>query len=159
MVSETRIIVRLVGTIGSTMLRSIVSASVWAALWMASATFAVAQDAAAPVAGGQASGVAAAEPPTLFGALIEMLPMLAVCYLIFYFMVIRPQERKTKQHKALLESMKRGDSVVTSSGIVGKVAGLESDHVLVEIAPNVKVKFLRQHIVRLENQPQASKAA
>jgi preprotein translocase subunit YajC len=100
-----------------------------------------------------------AEAPTLFGALIDMLPMLAVCYLIFYFMVIRPQERKTKEHKTLLESMKRGDSVVTSSGIVGKVAALESDHIILEVAPNVKVKFLRQHIVRLENTPQSSKAA
>jgi preprotein translocase subunit YajC len=74
-------------------------------------------------------------------------------------MVIRPQEKKTKEHKALLESMKRGDSVVTSSGIVGKVSGIEGDHILLEIAPNVKVKFLRQHVVRLENPPQTSKAA
>jgi len=106
-----------------------------------------------------AAGDAAAAPPSLFGALIDMLPMLAVCYLIFYFMVIKPQERKTKQHKALLDSMKRGDSVVTSSGIIGKVSGVESDHVLLEIAPNIKVKFMRQHIVRLENEPQKSKAA
>lgn len=126
-----------------------------AGVWLVqSATPAWGQDA------GVAAGAApAAAPPSLFGALVEMLPMLAVCYLIFYFMVIRPQERKTKQHKALLESMKRGDSVVTSSGIIGKVSGVESDHVLLEIAPNVKVKFLRQHIVRLEQQPSASKAA
>lgn len=142
------------------MVRSIVRAGAVAVFWVAqSAVHAAAQEATAPGTAGQAPGAAGAEPPTLFGALIDMLPMLAVCYLIFYFMVIRPQERKTKQHKALLESMKRGDSVVTSSGIVGKVASVESDHVLVEIAPNVKVKFLRQHIVRLENQPQASKAA
>lgn len=120
-----------------------------------SSVCAMAQDAAVPAAG----AVPAAEQPSFLGALVEMLPMLAVCYLIFYFMVIRPQERKTKQHKALLESMKKGDSVVTSSGMVGRVAGVESDHVLLEIAPSVKVKFLRQHIVGLENQPTASKAA
>ena len=120
-----------------------------------SSVCAMAQDAAVPAAG----AVPAAEQPSFLGALVEMLPMLAVCYLIFYFMVIRPQERKTKQHKALLESMKKGDSVVTSSGMVGRVAGVESDHVLLEIAPSVKVKFLRRHIVGLENQPTASKAA
>jgi preprotein translocase subunit YajC len=76
-----------------------------------------------------------------------MLPMLAICYLIFYFMVIRPQETKNKQHKALLESIKRGDTVVTTSGMVAKVAGVEKDHVLLEIAPNVK------------GEPQKSKAA
>jgi preprotein translocase subunit YajC len=144
----------------SGMVRGMLKVAVIAGVWVIeSATTALAQGAAAPVAGGQAPGAGPVEPPTLFGALIEMLPMLAVCYLIFYFMVIRPQERKTKQHKALLESMKRGDSVVTSGGIIGKVSGVESDHVLLEVAPNVKMKFLRQHIVRLENQPQASKAA
>jgi len=124
-----------------------------------STTAALAQDAAATSPGASPGVGTAAEQPSFLGALVEMLPMLAVCYLIFYFMVIRPQERKTKEHKALLESMKKGDSVVTSSGMVGRVAGVESEHVLLEIAPNVKVKFLRQHIARLENQPQASKAA
>lgn len=145
------------------MLRVVLSGIVVAGLWSVQLSGdlllsqALAQAATAP---GAASGAApATAPPSLFGALIDMLPMLAVCYLIFYFMVIRPQERKTKQHKALLESMKRGDSVVTSSGIVGKVSGVESDHVMVEIAPNVKVKFLRQHIVRLENPTPTSKAA
>jgi len=114
---------------------------------------------AAPIVTAPPAAVGGDQAPSLFGALIDMLPMLAVCYLIFFFMVIRPQEQKTKKHKELLESMKRGDSVVTSSGIVGKVAALESDHVLVEIAPSVKVKFLRQHIVRLENTTQPSKAA
>jgi len=98
-------------------------------------------------------------PPSLWGAFVQMLPMLAICYLIFYFMVIRPQETKNKQHKALLESIKRGDSVITTSGLVAKVAGVEKDHVLLEIAPNVKVKYLTNSIARLEGEPQKSKAA
>jgi preprotein translocase subunit YajC len=147
------------------MVRGVLAGIVFAGFWATQMSFelfipsAVAQAATAPGSAVPVSGVPAVEPPSLFGALIEMLPMLAVCYLIFYFMVIRPQERKTKQHKALVESMKRGDSVVTSSGIVGKVSGVENDHILLEIAPNVKVKFLRQHVVRLENPPQTSKAA
>lgn len=140
---------------GAAMVNRVMVGVQTAMLWSCfSVPSAVAQDAVAP-----AAGVPGAEAPSLFGALIEMLPMLAVCYLIFYFMVIRPQDRKTKQHKALLESMKRGDTVITSSGIVGKVAGVESDHVVIEVAPNVKVKFLRQHIVRLDNQQPSSKAA
>lgn len=99
------------------------------------------------------------EAPTLFGALVQMLPMLAICYLIFYFMVIRPQENKTKQLKSMLESMKRGDSVVTTSGVIAKVAGVEKDHVMLEVAPNVKVKFLRTAIAKIEGEPQKSKAA
>jgi preprotein translocase subunit YajC len=90
---------------------------------------------------------------------MQMLPMLAICYLIFYFMVIRPQETKNKQHKALLEAIKRGDTVITTSGMIAKVAGVEQDHVLLEIAPNVKAKYLPNAIARLEGEPQKSKAA
>jgi preprotein translocase subunit YajC len=109
--------------------------------------------ATAPAAGTPGS------PPSLWGAFVQMLPMLAICYLIFYFMVIRPQETKNKQHKALLESIKRGDTVITTSGMVAKVAGVEKDHVLLEIAPNVKVKYLTNSIARLEGESQKSKAA
>jgi preprotein translocase subunit YajC len=123
-----------------------------AALW-------VVAEAVAQVPPGVAAPGTAPATPSLWDALVQMLPMLAICYLIFYFMVIRPQESKNKQLRTLLESIKRGDSVVTSSGIVGKVAGVEKDHVQLEIAPNVKVKFLLTAITRLEGEPQKSKAA
>jgi preprotein translocase subunit YajC len=102
----------------------------------------------------QSASAPTAEQPSLFGAIVQMLPMLAICYLIFYFMVIKPQESKSKKHKELLESIKKGDSVVTTSGIIGKVSGVEGDHVALEISPNVKVKFLRTHIARFEVEPQ-----
>jgi len=102
----------------------------------------------------QSASARTAEQPSLFGAIVQMLPMLAICYLIFYFMVIKPQESKSKKHKELLESIKKGDSVVTTSGIIGKVSGVEGDHVALEISPNVKVKFLRTHIARFEVEPQ-----
>jgi preprotein translocase subunit YajC len=106
--------------------------------------------------GAPAAAPAAAQPPTIMSALWDMLPMLAICYLIFYVMVIRPQESKTKKHKAFLEALKRGDSVVTSSGIVGKVAGIEKDHLLLEVAQNVKLKVLLSHVSRLETEPTAA---
>jgi preprotein translocase subunit YajC len=117
------------------------------ALAIVKAQSALAQDAApgAPI-----------EQPSLLGALMQMLPMLAICYLIFYFMVIKPQETKNKKHASLVASLKRGDSVVTSSGIVGKVVNVEKDHVMLEIAQNVKVKVLMSHVTRLETEPQAA---
>lgn len=96
------------------------------------------------------------EQPSLLGALMQMLPMLAICYLIFYFMVIKPQESKNKKHATLVASLKRGDSVVTSSGIVGKVANVEKDHVMLEIAQNVKVKVLMSYVTRLETEQKAA---
>ncbi len=99
------------------------------------------------------------EQPSFFGSLVSMLPMLAVCYLIFYFMVIKPQDAKVKKHKSLLESLKRGDPVVTSGGIVGKVAGIEKDCVLLEIAPNVKIKVEQAHVLKRAGNEQKAEAA
>jgi len=115
----------------------------------------------ASVAIAQAPAAAPAGPPapTFMGALVQMLPMLAICYLIFYIMVVRPQDRKAKEHKALLESLKRGDSVVTSSGLVGKVSGVDRDYVVLEIAPSVKVKVVQSCIARLETEERKPQAA
>ena len=99
------------------------------------------------------------EQPGFMQSLVSMLPMLAVCYLIFWVMVIRPQESKVKKHKQLLDSLKRGDSVVTTGGIIGRVTSVEKDGVLEEIAPNVKVKFVQSHIVGLEKGDTKAEAA
>ena len=98
----------------------------------------------------QGASQGAPTAPSLLEALVQMLPMLAICYLIFYFMVIRPQEAKTKKHKAMMENLKKGDSVVTSSGILGKIAGIEAEHLLIEIAQNVKIKVIASHITKVE---------
>ena len=101
----------------------------------------------------------APEQPGFMESLVGMLPMLAICYLIFWVMVIRPQESKVKKHKLLLDSLKRGDSVVTTGGIIGRVASVEKDAVMVEIAPNVKVKFSLSHILGLEKGDSKAEAA
>jgi preprotein translocase subunit YajC len=141
----------------ATCLGSLVRAAVvGAALIVAFADVSFAQQAAevfspAPVASG-------AEQPTFMGSLVQMLPMLAICYFIFYFMVMKPQDTRSKKHKGLIESLKRGDSVVTSSGIVGKIAGVEKEYVLLEIARDVKVKVQQQHIVAREEEKAAAAA-
>jgi len=90
---------------------------------------------------------------------MSMLPMLAMCYMIFYFMVIRPQEKKTKKQKEFMEAMKRGDSVVTTGGIFGKVTAVEKGIVTLEVAPSVKVRVEQSHIARFEKDGAAAEAA
>ena len=99
---------------------------------------------------------AAGGPPQSPGeALMRTLPMLGIVFLIFYFLVFRPQQKKLNAQAELLGGLKKGDSVVTSSGIIGRVAGVEKDHILLEIANNVRVKFERSHIVKREEKEAA----
>ncbi len=72
--------------------------------------------------------------------------MLVIMFAIFYFLLIRPQQKRAKQHKELLESLKVGDSVVTAGGIHGKVAALQDTVVTVEIATGVKIKVNRASV-------------
>jgi preprotein translocase subunit YajC len=84
--------------------------------------------------------------PTTMGTISRMGFMFVVVYLVFQYLVIKPQKEKLQQQQDLLKNLKRGDQVVTSGGMIGKVAGVESDHALLELAPNVKVKFEIAHI-------------
>jgi preprotein translocase subunit YajC len=84
-------------------------------------------------AGGQGGG---------FGAFIPLILMFA----IFYFLLIRPQQKKAKQHKEMLGALKKGDKVVSSGGLHGVVTGLTDDVVTMEIAPKVRVKVSRGSI-------------
>lgn len=77
-----------------------------------------------------------------FGAFIPLILMFA----IFYFLLIRPQQKKAKQHKQLLASLKKGDRVVSSGGLHGLITGIADDVVTVEIAPKVRVKISRGSI-------------
>ena len=73
----------------------------------------------------------------------QFIPLILI-FVIFYFFLIRPQQKKVKEHKAMVESLKRGDRVVTSGGITGTVERLiDNDKVEVEIAENVKVEIVK----------------
>ena len=73
----------------------------------------------------------------------QFIPLILI-FVIFYFFLIRPQQKKVKEHKAMVESLKRGDKVVTSWGITGTVERLiDNDKVEVEIAENVKVEIVK----------------
>ncbi len=68
---------------------------------------------------------------------------------IFYFLLIRPQQKRAKQHKAMLESLKSGDQVVTIGGLRGTVAAIDQDTVVIRVADNVKLTFNRSAIAGL----------
>jgi len=65
---------------------------------------------------------------------------------IFYFMIWRPQAKRSKEHKALISALQKGDEVVTAAGIAGKVAKVTDDFVLVEVADKVELKFQKSAI-------------
>lgn len=74
--------------------------------------------------------------------LMQILPLLAL-FLIFWFLIIRPQQQKLKQHRAMVDAVKKGDDVVTGGGLIGKVAKVTDTEVEIELAPTVKVRALK----------------
>ena len=73
----------------------------------------------------------------------QFIPLILI-FVIFYFFLIRPQQKKVKEHKAMVESLKRGDKVITSGGITGTIERIiDNDKVEVEISENVKVEIVK----------------
>ena len=65
---------------------------------------------------------------------------------IFYFLLIRPQQKKAKEHQAMLKAIKKGDTVVTSGGLIGTVCGVADRFLTIEISEKVRVRVLRSHV-------------
>ncbi|HTZ78671.1 MAG TPA: preprotein translocase subunit YajC [Stellaceae bacterium] len=83
------------------------------------------------------------------GGMVQLLPLILI-FVVFYFFLIRPQQQRAKQHKATLESLRRGDRVVTGGGIIGTVAKVVGDsEVAVDIAENVRVRVMRSTITQV----------
>ncbi len=78
-------------------------------------------------------------------ALMQMLP-LAMILAVFYFLLIRPQQQKAKEHEDFVKALKRGEMVLTTSGLFGRIVELKDQEVLLEIAPNVRVRYERSKI-------------
>jgi preprotein translocase subunit YajC len=76
------------------------------------------------------------------GAFVSLFPLVLI-FIIFYFILIRPQQRRMKQHQAMIAAVKRNDMVVTGGGLVGKVTKVDETEVEVELAPNVRVRALK----------------
>jgi preprotein translocase subunit YajC len=92
------------------------------------------------------------------GALIQFLPLVLI-FVVFYFLLIRPQQRKAKDQKAMLDALRRGDRIVTGGGIIGTVARADNpEEVTVDIADNVRVRVLRSTIASVLSKPDPSAA-
>ena len=85
---------------------------------------------------------AAAQQPSMLASFIPLI----LIFLIFYFLLIRPQQKKQKEHKVLLDSIQRGDEILSSGGILGKVIRVDNDKLTVEIAKGVNVTIIRSTI-------------
>ncbi|MGG7644072.1 preprotein translocase subunit YajC [Rhodovulum sp. YNF3179] len=85
------------------------------------------------------------------GAFASFIPLILI-FAIMYFLLIRPQQKKLKEHKAMVEALRRGDQIVTQGGMIGKVTKVKDDNeVEVEIAEGVKVRVVKQTIAQVLN--------
>ena len=87
-----------------------------------------------------------AAPSSAFQSMAGIFPLVLI-FVVFYFLLIRPQQKKAKEHKAMLGKLEKGDMIVTSGGICGRITGVAEDSVTVEIADNVKVKVIKEYIL------------
>tara|TARA_B100000579_G_scaffold127267_1_gene102633 strand:+ start:1312 stop:1596 length:285 start_codon:yes stop_codon:yes gene_type:complete len=79
----------------------------------------------------------------------QFIPLILI-FVIFYFFLIRPQQKRVKEHKAMVESLKRGDEIITSGGIIGTIEKvMEDDRIEVNIDENVKVQIIKSTITSL----------
>lgn len=83
--------------------------------------------------------------------ILSFLPIILI-FVIFYFLLIRPQQKRAKEHRNLLSNLKVGDQVITGGGIYGRITGLRDDVVTVEISDKVRVKVSRGHIAGVMKQ-------
>jgi preprotein translocase subunit YajC len=95
------------------------------------------------------------------GMLQGMLPFILI-FVIMYFLILRPQQKRVKDHQALIKNLRRGDTVITQGGIVAKITKvIDDDHIEIELAEGVRVRQLRSMIsaVRAKGEPAKDEAA
>ena len=85
------------------------------------------------------------------GTLLSLVPFVLI-FVIFYFMLILPQQKKQKQQKAMMDALKKGDKIITASGIWGTVTNLGKETVTLQISDNTKIKMQREYIARLRSE-------
>ena len=86
------------------------------------------------------------------GAIANFFIPMVLIFAVFYFLLLRPQQVRQKKQKELLEALKKGDKVVTSSGILGTVANLSKTTVTLQVADNVKIKILRDSVTNIRGE-------
>jgi len=99
-------------------------------------------------------GGAAGQGAGGFGGLIPIILM----FVIFYFLLIRPQQKRNKEHKEMITNLKKGDRIITSGGLYGRITGLDETTLTVEIADKVRVKVARGNVSGLSQSAPAQAA-
>lgn len=82
------------------------------------------------------------------GGLLSLLPMVAI-FVIFYFLLIRPQQKKAKEHRAMVADLAKGDEVVTTGGVLGKITDTDENFVALEISEGVNVRVQRMAVAQM----------
>jgi preprotein translocase subunit YajC len=91
------------------------------------------------------NGLAQAAPGGGGSPLTQFVPLIAI-FAIFYFLVLRPQSKKAKDHQKMLSELKKGDDVATQGGIIGRITGIKDNEVTLQVQEGVRVRFLRSAI-------------
>ena len=91
------------------------------------------------------------------GGLISFAPILLI-FVIMYFLMIRPQQKKVKEHRAMIDALRRGDQVVTAGGLIGKVVKVAEGEAEIELAPNVKVRVVNGTISQVTSKTEPAQA-
>jgi len=92
------------------------------------------------------------------GAFASFVPLILI-FAIMYFLLIRPQQKKVKEHQKMVEALRRGDQVVTAGGLVGKVVKVDEGEATVELAENVKVRVIKSTIAQVRSKTEPSDAS
>jgi preprotein translocase subunit YajC len=90
------------------------------------------------------------------GSMISTIIMFGAIFLIFFFMIIRPQQKRAKEREKMLSNIEKGDKVVTSGGLHGVVAGIDEKTILLQVSDNVKLKFDRSAIAVVSSSKEAN---
>ena len=91
------------------------------------------------------------------GAIAQFIPLLLI-FGIMYFLLIRPQQKKMKEHQAMVDGLRRGDQVVTQGGLIGKVSKVKEDNEIeVEVAEGVKVRVVKSTVAQVLNKTEPAK--
>ncbi len=102
-----------------------------------------------------AAAAPAAGAPSL---LVQFLPFILI-FVVFYFLLIRPQQQKMKQHRDMISNLRRGDEVITQGGMIGKVTRLADNEATIEVADGVRIKVIKGTIAEVRTRTEPSKAS
>ena len=85
--------------------------------------------------------------PGCGGGGLSQLALMGLMFFVFYFLLIRPQQKKAKEHRDMLSNLRRGDKIVTNGGMLGTITGITDRYVTLELAEKIRIRMLRSHIL------------